>query len=80
MSNKNIRPFFAGGIEESFQLLCDLHAPAWFGTRIAPTISGTVIRAYASEFGDFWLDLEPTDGGNALPLSRITVGVPWPLQ
>jgi hypothetical protein len=80
MSNENVWTFFTGCPQHLFQFGRNLQAAAWFGTGVAPAISGAIVGTHAGELRDLRLHHEPVNGRAAKPLSSITVGEPQPLQ
>src|ERR1022692_1468730 len=62
VSDKNVRTFFTGRLQQPFQFVRNLQAAARFRTGVAPAISGAVVGTHAGELRDLWLHHQPVDG------------------
>src|SRR5262249_30908985 len=59
LPHEHVRGPNARLVEEGAQLPHDLAHRSWARTQFAPPQAGTVVRTYAREAGDFWLDETP---------------------
>lgn len=65
VSHQNVRTSFTGRPQQLLQFACNLQAAAWFGTGVAPAISGAIVGTHSRELRDLWLHPEPVNGGPA---------------